>query len=383
MDNPFQSPALLSICPGSGGLEKGIEHATGAAVRIAAYVEIEAFIIENLVRQMEQGVLDPAPVWSDVKTFLPFAHYFRGKVHGITAGYPCQPFSKAGERKGSDDPRHLWPYVFGIVDAVRPVWCFFENVRGHLKLGYDQVYKDLRSIGYSVECGIYSAEEVGATHERERLFILAVADSYRMAVRGGSGYLRSSQETTESEMGKQDRQRSGGNTEHSSAEVGDSIIQGSEERISDKGRQRKKRSADRTEHPGDRRIEEVEHPDSGNEFDVSGQGVSGKEHGRTGDTGGEMENPALQHTQGYRTEGKQEPADTVEESLLVSPGGEYRWPAPPGREQHPWEAPRLVAGMDCAVNGYNFREDLLRMVGNAVVHQTAAKAYIDLLSKFR
>ena len=62
---------------------------------------------------------------------------------------------------------------------------------------------------------------------------------------------------------------------------------------------------------------------------------------------------------------------------------EYRWPAPPGREQYPWEAPRLVAGMDCTINGYNFREDLLRMLGNAVVYQTAAKAYIDLLSKFR
>lgn len=111
------------------------------------------------------------------------------------------------------------------------------------------------------------------------------------------------------------------------------------------------RPADQTQHPSDRTIQAA------------------------GDT-------KAQRTQGSGTQRQQGSDENGEIRLLVSPGGEYRWPAPPGRQQETWEAPRLVAGMDCTVNGYNFREDLLRMVGNAVVHQTAAKAYIDLLSKF-
>ncbi len=93
MDNPFQSPAILSLCTGMlRGIERGIEQVTGP-LRVAAYVEIEAFLIENLVQQMEQGVLAAAPVFSDLKAFTKIAHHFRHKIHGITAGYPCQPFS--------------------------------------------------------------------------------------------------------------------------------------------------------------------------------------------------------------------------------------------------------------------------------------------------
>lgn len=97
VDNTFESPSVLSLCTGMRGLERGIERAAGP-VRTVAYVEIEAFVIENLVQQMEQGVLAPAPVWSNLKTFP--SEQFHGKVHGITAGWPCQPFSLAGERGG-------------------------------------------------------------------------------------------------------------------------------------------------------------------------------------------------------------------------------------------------------------------------------------------
>lgn len=171
VDNPFKSPAVLSLCTGMRGLESGIERAIGP-IRTVAFVEIEAFVIENLVRQMEQGVLAPAPVWSDLKTFPAAA--FHNKIHGITGGYPCQPFSVAGKRAGTDDPRHLWPHIRSIIDATRPVWCFFENVPGHLTIGYQQVRSDLQSLGYTVTEGLFSAQEVGAPHQRIRLFILAV-----------------------------------------------------------------------------------------------------------------------------------------------------------------------------------------------------------------
>ena len=147
--------------------------------RTVCYVEVEAFACANLVAKIEAGKLDAAPIWTDIKTFP--AEIFRGKVHGITGGYPCQPFSHAGKRQGTDDERHLWPHIARIVQAVRPIWCFFENVAGHLTLGFPEVYRSLRDLGYSVEAGLFSASECGAPHRRERLFIMAYNENSRFS----------------------------------------------------------------------------------------------------------------------------------------------------------------------------------------------------------
>ena len=170
MDNS-QDIRVLSLCAGYGGLELGLRRVFGERMRTVAYVEIEAFAVANLVGKMEAGKLDVAPVWTDIKTFD--GEPFHGRVHGITAGYPCQPFSVAGKRQGAADRRQLWPYIAGIVQSVRPVWCFFENVPGHLTVGFAEVYRSLRLMGYSVEAGLFTAAECGAPHRRERLFILA------------------------------------------------------------------------------------------------------------------------------------------------------------------------------------------------------------------
>lgn len=123
---------------------------------------------------MADAALDPAPVWDDVATFD--GTPWRGKVHLVSGGYPCQPFSCAGHRRGKDDPRHLWPHIRRIVAEIEPEWCFFENVEGHLDLGAADVFQDLQGMGYSVKAGLFSALEVGASHLRRRLFILAHAD---------------------------------------------------------------------------------------------------------------------------------------------------------------------------------------------------------------
>ncbi len=190
MDNPFSTPTIISYCTGFNGLERGLERAIGS-IRTAVYVEIEAFICENLLAGMESGVLVPTPIWSNLKTFD--ATPFRGKVHGIIGGYPCQPFSNAGNRKGTDDPRHLYPFISKHIETIRPVWCFFENVAGHLTLGFDEVYRDLSDLGYAVEAGIFTAEEVGAPHRRERLFILAIRkDKLEYSKSWGAGIIRNS-----------------------------------------------------------------------------------------------------------------------------------------------------------------------------------------------
>jgi len=142
-------------------------------------VEIEAFAIANLVAKMEEGKLAPSCIWSNLKT-LP-VEPFRGRVDLLTGGYPCQPFSAAGKRAGTDDPRHLWPYIADIIESVRPVRCFFENVEGHISLGLREVISDLESLGYKTAWGIFSATEVGAPHQRKRVYIMAHANTNHSA----------------------------------------------------------------------------------------------------------------------------------------------------------------------------------------------------------
>lgn len=91
----------------------------------------------------------------------------------ITAGYPCQPFSMAGKRKGTKDVRHLWPHIADAVRVVRPRWVLLENVAGHRSLGFGRVLADLAALGYVGSWRSVRASDVGAAHKRERVFILA------------------------------------------------------------------------------------------------------------------------------------------------------------------------------------------------------------------
>ena len=168
----------VSLCTGYGGIDIGLKRAVPNLFTVA-FCEIEAFACANLVAKMEAGLMDSAPIWTDIKTF-PFAS-FRGKVDILSGGYPCQPFSAAGRRKGHEDPRHLWPWIADGIIAMQPGCVFFENVEGHVSLGLREVLADLVAIGYRVEndrgeptWGIFSASEVGAPHQRKRVFILAV-----------------------------------------------------------------------------------------------------------------------------------------------------------------------------------------------------------------
>jgi DNA (cytosine-5)-methyltransferase 1 len=160
----------ISLCAGYGGIDLGLKRAI-PNLRTVAFSEIEAFACANLVSKMEAGLLDPAPVWTNLKTF-PWES-FRGNVDILSGGYPCQPFSSAGKRLGKDDPRHLWPYIADGIRILQPALCFFENVEGHITLGLRDVLDDLGRLGYRTTWGIFSASEVGAPHQRKRVFILA------------------------------------------------------------------------------------------------------------------------------------------------------------------------------------------------------------------
>ena len=174
----------MALCAGVGGLELGI-HLAVRDYRTVCYIEREAHAAASLVAGMESQALDRAPIWDDLKTFD--GANWRGVVDIISGGYPCQPFSCAGKRQGSEDPRHLWPTIAGIVSEVSPRWCFFENVPGHLSLGFEEVIQDLEALGYCVAAGLFSAEEIGAPHRRERLFILGNTGEPRTHADAASG----------------------------------------------------------------------------------------------------------------------------------------------------------------------------------------------------
>lgn len=195
MDTP-QAVTHIGLCAGYGGIELGLHRAIGN-MRTVALCEIEAFAIANLVSKMEAGLMDPAPIWPDLKTF-PWAT-FRDRVDILTGGYPCQPFSAAGQRKGKQDPRHLWPFIADGIRLLKPKCCFFENVEGHISLGLSDVIEDLAGMGYRTTWGIFSASECGAPHQRKRVFILAVASGL-----GGTSGLSGPFTRHEGQSGKSD-----------------------------------------------------------------------------------------------------------------------------------------------------------------------------------
>lgn len=328
VDNTEQT--IISVATGTCGLERGLELA-GVRFRVAAYVEIESFIIANLVAAMQTNKMGAAPIWADIKTFP--SENFHRKVHGITAGYPCQPFSNAGKRKGTKDERHIFPYILRSIKTIEPVWCYFENVEGHLSMGYDEVYRSLRDIGYKVEAGIFSASEVGAPHERKRLYILAIKMEYANAATLQRIFFAN--ETSFANIGGTSKMAYT-NSDESGSEYSNI--------------QRKTATFENTAQRENRKW-------MWRKFSNVGKDVSYTDGIRSGES--------LQRT---------------ESGMFNSIG--FKWPTGRGQQQHSWEHSRTIeSGLGCSANGYNFRTDILRALGNGVVPQTASKAFITLLKK--
>ena len=175
MDNTKEL-TVVEWFTGYGGNELGLRRVI-PTMRPIAFCERDAFVVANLVAKMEAGLLDPVPVWSDVTTFP--IEPFKNRVGLFIASYPCQPFSHAGKRDGKDDCRHLWPSCRRFICGAHPDMVFLENVEGHVSLGLSTVLADLEEDGYTAAWGIFSASEVGAPHQRKRVFILAYDKSNR------------------------------------------------------------------------------------------------------------------------------------------------------------------------------------------------------------
>lgn len=151
-----------SLCTGYGGLDLAVEDYYGAEMAWCAEIDKYASkVIEQRFNKPNLGDIKKIN-WDEVEP-----------IDILTAGYPCQPFSHAGYRKGVEDERHIWPYIKEAISKLRPSIIVMENVRGHLTLGFDQVLADLTEIGYDARWQIVRASDVGAPHQRARLFIVA------------------------------------------------------------------------------------------------------------------------------------------------------------------------------------------------------------------
>lgn len=161
--------SILSLFSGGGGLDLGIHRAVRGA-RTVVYVEREAFACEVLAARMEEGALAPAPIWTDVCTFD--GRPWRGVVDCVAGGSPCQDLSVAGKRAGLDGERSgLFFQFIRIVEEVRPGYVFWENVGGAAS-ALPRVFDAFAALGYSGKAVKLRASDVGASHQRARVFLL-------------------------------------------------------------------------------------------------------------------------------------------------------------------------------------------------------------------
>ena len=173
----------VDLCSGIGGFALGFEWA--GLSRPVLFCDIEPWSRKVLRKHWPDVPIaeDVKELASDPDGLIPDTDPRRTI---LTAGYPCQPFSLAGERRGTEDDRHIWPYIFSIVQARRPAFCVFENVYGHVTLGLDQVLSDLEGEGYATRPFIVPACATDAPHRRDRLWIIArnVANSDSAGLQG-------------------------------------------------------------------------------------------------------------------------------------------------------------------------------------------------------
>jgi len=158
----------LSLFSGIGGLDIAAEMARIRTVGQCEWADFQTKILEKHWPDV--------PRWRDIRTLTAESFYERTglrTVDIISGGFPCQPFSVAGERKGKDDDRYLWPEMLRVIREIRPTWVIGENVPGIINLALDTVLSDLEDERYSAQAFVIPACGVDAPHKRERVCIVA------------------------------------------------------------------------------------------------------------------------------------------------------------------------------------------------------------------
>ena len=158
----------LSLFSRIGGLDLAAEMAGFRTVGQCEWADYPTKVLEKHWPDV--------PRWRDIRTLTGESFYEKTglrTVDIISGGFPCQPFSVAGKRRGKEDDRYLWPEMLRVISELRPTWVVGENVAGIVNMALDQVYADLENEGYSVQSLIIPACAVDAPHRRDRCAIVA------------------------------------------------------------------------------------------------------------------------------------------------------------------------------------------------------------------
>lgn len=182
---------VLELFAGAGG---GILASQLLGHRTVAAVEIDDYCRRVLMQRQIDGVLDPFPIWDDVRTFnalqCPGYRQLRGRVDLIAAGFPCQDVSTAGKGAGLDGSRSsLWTQAIRVAVYLRAEFIFMENVPALTTRGLERILRALAACGYDAEWDVLGARHVGAPHKRDRIWILAYADGCSKHVRAVNGQM--------------------------------------------------------------------------------------------------------------------------------------------------------------------------------------------------
>ena len=158
---------VLDLFSGIGGFSLGLKR---AGMETIGFCEIDPFCRKVLAKH-----------WPDVTVHTDIRGLngkdYKGRADVICGGFPCQPFSQAGKRRGTEDDRHLWPEMLRVISEVRPTWVIGENVIGFVKMELDSVLSDLEREGYQTRAFIIPACGIDAPHKRDRVWIIAHANS--------------------------------------------------------------------------------------------------------------------------------------------------------------------------------------------------------------
>ena len=173
---------VLDLFSGIGGFSLGLE---ACGMTTTAFCERDPYCQSILKKHWPK-----TPVHTDVRELD--GKQYQNSIDVVAGGFPCQPFSVAGKRLGSEDDRHLWPEMLRIIRECRPRWVIGENVSGFVKMALDDVSSDLEGEGYAVRAFVLPAVAVEARHRRDRCFIIAHRED--VAYASGEGLQRHGQE---------------------------------------------------------------------------------------------------------------------------------------------------------------------------------------------